>query len=420
MIRKLRVKFILAAMLSLFLVLTVIIGAVNILNYCSIVNEADNTLLLLKYNDGRFPVRDNKPDDRPASHNSGGKVHSMSPEFPYESRFFSVIIDENGSVVSSDTEHIAAVDGASAASLAKKVISAGKSSGFIKKYRYLAGEHASGTQVIFLDCTRDISTFRSFLFVSCGISLAGLTAVFILIVLWSGRFIKPVLESYEKQKRFITDAGHEIKTPVTIIDADAEILEMELSDNEWLQDIRFQTKRLASLTNDLIFLSRMDEEHAQLHTIDFPLSDLVSETALSFQSLAKTQQKEFVTDIEPLLTMNGDEKSLRQLVSILLDNALKYSPENGRITLSLHKAGKIIHLTVTNTAEAVTKENLSYLFDRFYRTDQSRNSQTGGFGIGLSIAKAVVTAHKGKITATTADGSSLTIDVIFPRHTQAV
>ena len=224
------------------------------------------------------------------------------------------------------------------------------------------------------------------------------------------------MESYEKQKRFITDAGHEIKTPITIIDADAEVLEMDLPGNEWLQDIRFQTKRLASLTNDLIFLSRMDEEHTQLQTIDFPLSDLVSETAQSFQSLAKTQKKEFVTDIEPLLTMNGDEKSLRQLVSILLDNALKYSPENGSITLSLHKAGKMIHLTVTNTVESLAKENLAYLFDRFYRTDQSRNSQTGGYGLGLSIAKAVVTAHKGKITATASDSSSLTLDVLLPQH----
>lgn len=416
MIRKLRTKFILAAMLSLFLVLTIIIGAVNILNFCSIVREADDTLLLLSYNDGRFPARDNKPDNRSLPRDAGGKAHFMSPEFPYESRFFSVIIDENGSVVSSDTEHIAAVDDDSAAALAKKVISIGKQSGFIKNYRYLVSEHSSGTQTIFLDCTRDIFTFRSFLFVSCGISLAGLTAVFILIVLWSDRFIKPVLESYEKQKRFITDAGHEIKTPITIIDADAEVLEMDLPGNEWLQDIRFQTKRLASLTNDLIFLSRMDEEHTQLQTIDFPLSDLVSETAQSFQSLAKTQKKEFVTDIEPLLTMNGDEKSLRQLVSILLDNALKYSPENGSITLSLHKAGKMIHLTVTNTVESLAKENLAYLFDRFYRTDQSRNSQTGGYGLGLSIAKAVVTAHKGKITATASDSSSLTLDVLLPQH----
>lgn len=416
MIRKLRAKFILAAMLSLSLVLTIIIGAVNILNYSRIVREADDTLLLLSYNDGRFPVRENKPADRSLPRGDEGKAHFMSPEFPYESRFFSVVIDENGSVVSSDTEHIAAIDDDSAVLLAEKVISTGKQRGFIRNYRYLISGHSDGTQTVFLDCARDISTFRNFLFVSCGISLAGLAAVFVLIVLWSGRFIKPVLESYEKQKRFITDAGHELKTPITIIDADADILEMELLHNEWLQDIRFQTRRLASLTNDLIFLSRMDEEHTKLQPIDFPLSDLVSETALSFQALAKTQKKEFITDIEPLITMNGDEKSLRQLVSILLDNALKYSPENGTITLSLHKAGKMIHLTVTNTAVNIKKENLAYLFDRFYRTDQSRNSQTGGYGLGLSIAKAVVTAHRGKISATTTDDSSLTMDVLLPQH----
>lgn len=223
----------------------------------------------------------------------------------------------------------------------------------------------------------------------------------------------PISESYEKQRQFITDAGHEIKTPLTIIDANAEIMEMEYGDSEWLEGIRSQTSRLASLTNGLIYLSRMEESRQRLPRITFSLSDLVEETVLSFQPLADTQNKSFAADIEPLLSFHGEESSIRQLISILLDNALKYSPENGIIEVLLHKKGKRLRLSVRNSVDFIEKEHLSRLFERFYRTDNSRNSKTGGYGIGLSIAKAVVDSHKGKITAQTSDGHSLEITVIL-------
>lgn len=148
--------------------------------------------------------------------------------------------------------------------------------------------------------------------------------------------------------------------------------------------------------------------------IELPFSDIVSETAQSFALLAKTQNKTFTSDIQPMLSLCGDEKGLRQLVSILLDNALKYSAENGYISVTLKKQGRTICLEVSNTAENISKENLEHLFDRFYRVDKSRNSQTGGYGIGLSIAKAVVTTHKGKITASYSVNNLFTISVNLP------
>lgn len=407
MIKKLRIKFIALSMFSLLLVLFIIMGSINILNYQDIIKDADSVLSILKSNNGAFP----KMEEPRGKHDS---PKPLSPETPYESRFFSVLMSHEGEVISVDTGKIAAVDTATAMEYAESLWERQENQGFIGDYRYTFQETDEGTRIIFLDCGRTLSTFRSFLFTSCGISLLGLLAVFTLLALLSGRIIKPFSESYEKQKRFITDAGHELKTPLTIIDADADVLSMEFGENEWIQDIQSQTKRLASLTNDLILLARMDEGTKQVQKIDFPFSDLASEMVQSFQALALQQNKTFSSRIQPMLSLCGDEKSLRQLLSILLDNALKYSNPEGAISLSLEKSGKSIRLTVFNTVEYISPESLPHLFERFYRADPSRNSQTGGYGIGLSIAKAIVTSHKGKITASSQDGRSLQVVVVLP------
>lgn len=235
--------------------------------------------------------------------------------------------------------------------------------------------------------------------ISAGISLAGYGIVFVFLYIFSDRIVKPIADGYEKQKQFITNVGHDLKTPLTIIDADTDIPEMDYGENEWCQDIKKQTKRLTGLIQELIFLSRMEEKGNQFQMIDFPISDIVSETAQSFESRALTLEKNLVIQVEPFLSYCGDEKSVRQLVTILLDNALKYSDDRGSIVLSLTKTERILRLTVENTCPPIAAEDMKYLFDRFYRTDKSRNSQTGGYGIGLSVAKAIVEAHKGTVKA---------------------
>ncbi|MCI6957920.1 MAG: ATP-binding protein [Clostridiales bacterium] len=237
-----------------------------------------------------------------------------------------------------------------------------------------------------------------------------------MVVYCSGRIVRPFAESYEKQKRFITDAGHEIKTPLTVLQADADILEMELGSNEWLSDMQGQIKHLSALTNDLVSLARMEEGETSLHLLEIPVSDVISEAAESFRSLAQAQGKTLAVRVEPMLSMAADEKSIRQLIGILLDNALKYSPEGSEITLNFSKQARQLKLTVTNTSSApLPGENPDILFERFYRVDSSRNSQTGGHGIGLSIAKAIVTAHGGKIHAATIADTALQITAQFPQ-----
>ena len=243
----------------------------------------------------------------------------------------------------------------------------------------------------------------------------GLMMVLGLMILLSKHIIKPFSENYEKQKRFITDAGHEIKTPITIINADTEVLEMDTGPNEWIDDIRIQTERLSKLTKDLIYLAKMEEGENQTQMIDFPLSEVISETAASFQALARTESKQLTLKIQPMLSFYGDENNIRRLTSILLDNALKYSDENGYIQLNLEKKGKYIRLLVVNTTrDALNREQLTHLFDRFYRMDTSRNSETGGYGIGLSIAQAVVQMHKGKISAAVVNDHKIQLSVLLP------
>lgn len=413
MIKKLQRKFVAVAMLSLFIVLLIIIGTVNILNYTRMADDAQRTINILKENDGSFP----KPDMKPGHGKEMFK--GMSPEAPYESRYFSVLMDGSGNVSTIDTGKIAGTDTDEAAEYAEKVLECGRTSGFMGRYRFGVKDKDNGTLIIFLYCGRELSNFRAVLLISVGISFAGMLAVFLLLIFFSGRIVKPVSESYEKQKRFITDAGHEIKTPLTIIDADAELVGLDCGENEWLEDIKKQTKRLTALTNDLIYLAKMEEGQKNSTKIEFPLSDVVEETAESFRARAVNENKKLDIDIQPEITYCGDEKAVRQLVSILVDNAVKYSDGTGSISVKLEgqggtsKLSKGFRLQVFNSCEHIEPESVKHLFDRFYRAEQSRNSQTGGYGIGLSVAKAVVDAHKGKITADTADGKSLRITVVM-------
>lgn len=422
MIKKLRRKLIAACMLSLAVVLLVILGGVNLVSYQKVVADADTVLSLLAANGGVFPKGHQDQGERPEEgvppvlgKKDPFAPRILSPETPYESRFFSVVLGEDGQVLETDMDQIAAVDREEAAAYAQGVAQSGRTAGFWGNYRYLLSQEEGVSRVIFLDCGRSLSSFRSTLLASVALSLLGLLAVLVLLLILSHRIVRPVAESYEKQKQFITDAGHELKTPMTIISADADLLEMECGENQWLTDIRRQAQRLTGLTNDLIYLSRMEEEQPKLQVIQFPLSDLAEEMAQSFAAPAQSQGKELEVSVQPMLSCTGDEKAIRQLISILLDNALKYSPQGGKLALKLEKQGRSVLLTVSNTtAQPMERDKLSHLFDRFYRTDQSRSSQTGGYGLGLSIARSIVLAHKGKIRAESPDGTSLSVAVTLP------
>ena len=385
------------------------------------------------------------------------KRHGISPESQFDTRYFTVTINSKGEVENIDTSKIASVSSENAAEYAKKLWKSGKKgdgkSGFADNCKYLTVDEDGSTMYIFLSCQRELSTIKTYILASVGISVFGLVVVFVMIFFFSGRILKPVSESYEKQKRFITDASHEIKTPLTIIDANTEVIEMMEGENEWTSNTRKQIARLTSLTEKLVFLSRMDEEATKLEMLEFSLSDAILDTAEPFKAVAQTKGKKLTIDVTDKILYTGDEKTIRQLISILLDNAIKYSGcssvryENGNVNkdninktyhnktiqtqnncvtttgdpapeieLTMRPSGKNRIITVWNTVDDtanIKKGRQDMLFERFYRTDASRNSKTGGFGIGLSAAYAIVKAHKGKITAESKDDRSIKFTIVL-------
>lgn len=419
MIRDLRKKFILVAMLSTMLVLTAIMGVVNFSNYREMLDRADEMTALLEQNDGKFPEEPSwhEQDDTetpPAKPENDEKDKSrFSVETPFETRYFTVTVDENGEVTDCDLDRIAAVDEETAEEYTQTAQQKNKTTGFQGIYRYGVTETEDGAKYVFLDCRREISNFRTVLVTTISVSLLGLAAVFVLVVIFSRMVFRPVEESIQKQKRFITDASHELKTPLTIIDANIEVMEMESGESQWTKSTRKQIQRLSGLVQQLVTLSRLDEEKGLEEKCEFNLSEAVSECVQPYESLAQTREKNLTLNIEEDITYTGDERSIRQLAGILMDNAVKYSSENGNITLTLKKKGKKIFLEVYNDADDLPQGKLDVLFERFYRLDSSRNSGTGGSGIGLSMAKAIVQAHKGKITAENKNGRGLTITVIL-------
>ncbi len=403
MIEKLRWKFIAVSLFSVLLTLTVLMATINILNYRNVLLSADQILNLLKENDGSFP------DTR--HYEMYDDSSGLSKETPFESRYFLVNMDDDGYVLTTNTSRIEAIGLNRVLEYASEVYEGDATKGFLSNYRFIKYTDHNATVMIFLDCHKSLHNFYYFLWMSIWMGFIGFLIVSFLIVIASKKVFKPIAESYDKQKEFITNAGHEIKTPLATISADLAVLEMDGIQNEWTEDIDNQTKRLAHLTNDLIFLAKMEEQSLKEEMVDFPISDVIEETASSFEARAIAENKTYQVEIEPNCTYLGSSSGIEQLVSILLDNALKYSPENGLISLRFLRSNKGYQLIVYNTAEQVKKENISHLFDRFYRQDQSHNSEIRGYGIGLSIAQAIVNGHKGKITASTKDEKSLEIVV---------
>lgn len=406
MIQKLRYKFIIIAMSSVVIVIYSIIGIINGVNYFNIVNRMEPFMDSLIISEGEIPIKDR-------SNIKQGNEPFKQGDIPIEGGFFAAIINYQGEVTDIKIDNISAISKEEAINYAAKAYTKNRDRGFIGNFKYRLVEKGKDTLVVFLDYTRELTAFYSFLRASLIISTIGILLVLVLVVILSKIAVKPIAESYEKQKRFITDASHEIKTPLTIISANAEVLEMTTGENQWLKSIKGQIKRLTGLAESLVSLSKMDEKAKNIPVADFCLSEVLNSCGESFKALAEQEKKNLIVEIEDDISFKGDKELFRQLGNILLQNSIKYSDESGTIIFKLNKTNKTITISCHNTLDNIEIGNLDIVFERFYRRDASRSSILSGYGLGLSIAKEIVENHKGKISAKSEDGKTFTIQAVF-------
>lgn len=453
MVKTLQKKFIITAMIAITVLLVVTLGAVNVFNISRLRNEMNNTLTMLVENDGMRPgdnvgnpqlatvtdglpeppvtdgadqtrmelpvpetgATDNQPEPPEAKNDKRPNLFNpeISEDMAMAARYFLVRFDMDGKIVYTDVNNISSVDEETANAYAREVYVSGKTSGKKKEFRYRvqASKDGRGTNIVFLNVGSDRQSILAVLLISSLIFVVGWGLMLLLVIALSKRAIRPIAENLEKQKQFVTDAGHEIKTPLAIILANTEAMELHNGESKWSKNIRKQTERLSGLMKNLLTLARMEEGTAPVVMADLDMSKLTKEVADSFAESSKLKQIELQTKIASDIKLHANREEMTQLLTILLDNAIKYSIEQADIVLTLAKRGKEVMLSCENTCEKLPDVEADRLFDRFYRSDAARTQKSGGYGIGLSVARAIVQNHKGKISAEYKDGNRIVFKV---------
>ena len=412
MIYRLQRRFILISTVAVLSVIALVFGIIFVLNITSMNRNMDILADRVSEGGGRFPgVFDETPFPDKIPPKNEQKFDFITPETPFATRHFTVFFDKNGEVSRTNTESIYAIDEDTAIEYAEKVMDDGEERGWVSSYRYKVFHTEMGYGVVFVDGSMNRAALLQSTMISAIVLFACAALVLVLIFLLSKKAVKPIAESYEKQKQFITDANHELKTPLTLILANLDIAEAELGKNEWLDDIRSEGYRMTELVNQLVALSRMDEEGHPMNITEVSFGELVADTVAEFEPLAKDRGKALIASIEKEITYLGDEALLYRLVGILMDNAIKYCDQGGEISVTLRRGRRVV-LTVENTYSAFGEIELHRLFDRFYRADKARKF-TGGYGVGLSMAKAIVEKHKGEIAAYKKDNTHIGFKIIL-------
>ena len=403
MFKSLRKKFITTAIGSVAVVIAILAVALNFINFNKLEERIDSTLLDASKSEALIRIFKEDGDDLIITKNSSSATDYNG---------FSIAkVDNFGKIIKAYRDDSLLPNQDALQDKVTEALKNGKTSGFIGSYRFLKVETNVGNLILFLNCQRELDSNASFVTNSILISIGVIISVFILLVLVSKRVIAPIQETYIKQKQFITGASHELKTPLAIISSNADVLEMENGDSKWLQNIHNQVDRLTSLVNSLVIFSRMEEKDTVERT-HFNLTEVLKSRIEDFDELANFQKKYIVTDIGHNLNYYGEKDSIIQLMDILLENAIKYAPEDSDIRVCFNKHRKYAILKVSNKAD-VKKGDLSKVFNRFYRLDESRNSAIKGYGIGLSMAQLIAEKHKETIQAYAPEDGIFKIEVRF-------
>lgn len=412
MIKTIQRKFVVTAMIAISVLLILLLGTINIVNIGMVGNQIESKLAMISESEGN-------PDNIPMD------PIGMPPREPYgqkndydifmSSNFFVVRFDKNGNIVHTDVSRISSVSKQEAEELAEKIYIDNTSSGKIGNFEYMVRDSriGFGKVAVFLDTSVDIYSYIRVLFLSVAIGIACWGLMLLFVILLSKRAIRPIAENIEKQKQFVTNAGHEIKTPLAIIQSNTEAMELYNGENKWSKNIKEQIARLNELMKNLLTLARMDESSANLNLSEFSLSQVLIDNTECFRDVLEPRKVTLKTNIQPMISFRANREHIIQLISVLMDNAVKYTNEGGSIFVSLERNDKRIKLQFKNTCQQLPPVNPYKLFDRFYRADEARTQKNGGYGIGLSVAQSITETYKGKISAEYENGDTIVFTIRF-------
>ena len=395
MFKQLQKSFVKSAMLSFTAVLLVVLVAVNVVNYRQTVNQVDRLGTMLVNNDGTFP---DAPEGgmAPKEHPEHGMPKGM--EFRKDDQMatrYAVVRVANGTVQSVDRTHLVSLDEEALKELGLRVAQGSATQGWEGSLRYQVAKTDAGTMVVLVDANKETQQISRLMMVTGAVFVLCLAVVYVLVRLVSKRAIRPFVENVERQQQFIANASHEIKTPLAVLSANTDLLAMMGTDAKFVDSNKRQIKRLNSLVEQMLLLSRYDEGEA---TATKEEVDLVAVTKAIVEEILpvlneKGLQVEFTGEAQTIVTTN--KSAMTELIRILLDNAMKYTVGEPVITVE----AKRNQLAIGNATEPMTKEQVSQIFDRFYRVDSSRNRTTGGSGLGLSIAQKIAETNNVQLTA---------------------
>ena len=394
MFRKLRLRFIATASLAILIVLFSVVGVLNSARHVQTVDEINKILTLLSDNGGSFPSISKTTSEL-------GDTVSVDTLFQY--RYFSAKMDHHGNIISLNSSNISDLTDQEVKEFLERINHSKDTRGDFSyhhhTYSYMVAEISRRSDlIVVLDSTNQFRDNMALVHLS--IWMSGISFIFFVLVISivSGKVIKPFIRNYERQRRFITNAGHELKTPLAIISANNELVELMNGESEWTKSTNDQVKRMTGLINSLVAMARL-EEQPELVLTNVNFSDIARDAAEDFKGPVIKDGKEFVMDIQPNIHVKAEEKSLFELVTLLVDNANKYCDPAGKVSVTLRKNRlSKAKLEISNTYTKGKDVDYTKFFERFYREDESHNNKTSGYGIGLSMAQTMVKLFKGNIS----------------------
>lgn len=402
MFKQLRNRFLILNLVIISVMMLISFTAIYLMTYQNVHRNINEELSKASDSYGRLGGNFNGPHAGP-NRPQRGRPDRFDP-LSERSVSFIILVDNQFNIISKASSFN--IDDSLYENAKKAVMSQKKAVSVFKindtYWAYTIDPAPFGQRIVFIDITSQQGILTSMIYIFLIVAIIMVIFIYFISRFFANRSIKPVQDAFDKQQQFIADASHELKTPLTVINTNVDLLLSNSHDtisnqSKWLYYIKSQSERMSKLTNDLLYLTQMDASDNKMNFADFDLSEIVENVILPLEAVIFEHNISLNYEIEPGLITNGNSEQLREAIMILLDNALKYTNEAGSVNISLKKHYNELQFIITNTGKGIPSEDLDRIFDRFYRTDKSRTRNSGGYGLGLAIAKSIINNHKGRI-----------------------